>query len=159
MYKMIGADGREYGPVTAEQLRQWIVQGSADAQTRVQGEGSPDWKPLSAFPEFAAALAGSRAAPPIQGAAPTTAPIKVPNYLVQAILTTLCCCLPFGIVAIVFAAQVNPKAIAGDIDGATAVSKKAKMWCWIAFGVGLPIQILVIAAQVVSGLLSGFAQH
>ena len=37
------------------------------------------------------------------------APATIPNYLVQAILVTLCCCLPFGIVAIVYAAQVNSK--------------------------------------------------
>jgi len=37
----------------------------------------------------------------------------VPNYLVQAILCTICCCLPFGIVAIVYAAQVNGKVAGG----------------------------------------------
>ena len=52
MYKIIGADGREYGPVTAEQLRQWITEGRANAQTRVQAEGMNEWKPLSAFVEL-----------------------------------------------------------------------------------------------------------
>jgi uncharacterized membrane protein len=53
MYKIIGADGNEYGPVTADQLRQWIAEGRANAQTKVQAEGSTDWKPLMDFPEFA----------------------------------------------------------------------------------------------------------
>jgi hypothetical protein len=58
MYKIIGADQKEYGPVTAEQLRHWIAQGRANGQSRVQAEGSADWKPLSEFPEFAGALKG-----------------------------------------------------------------------------------------------------
>ena len=47
-----------------------------------------------------------------------TPPMVIPNYLVQAILVTVFCCLPFGIPAIVFAAQVNSKVAAGDIHGA-----------------------------------------
>ncbi len=61
-------------------------------------------------------------------------PTQVPNYLVQAILVTIFCCLPFGIVSIVFAAQVNGKVAAGDYAGATATSNKAKTWAWVSFG-------------------------
>ncbi|NIM07517.1 MAG: CD225/dispanin family protein [Armatimonadetes bacterium] len=68
----------------------------------------------------------------------------VPNYLVQAILVTLFCCLPFGIVAIVYAAQVNGKLSGGDIDGAMESSRKAKIWSWISFGVGLGIVMYII---------------
>ncbi|MCG3147628.1 MAG: hypothetical protein PCFJNLEI_01068 [Verrucomicrobiae bacterium] len=53
MYKIIGADGREYGPVTSEQVRQWVAEGRANGQTRVQAEGTTDWQPLAATPEFA----------------------------------------------------------------------------------------------------------
>lgn len=60
----------------------------------------------------------------------------VPNYLVQAILVTILCCLPFGIVAIVFAAQVNGRLAAGDIAGARRASANAKTWAWVSFGVG-----------------------
>jgi len=59
---------------------------------------------------------------------------SVPSYLAQAILVTLFCCLPFGIVAIVFAAQANGKLAAGDYAGAVDASNKARMWCWISFG-------------------------
>ena len=61
----------------------------------------------------------------------------VSNYLVQSILVTLFCCLPLGIVAIVFAAQVNGKLAGGDVAGAIDSSKKAKMFCWIALGLGI----------------------
>ena len=53
MYKIIGADGKEYGPVTTEQLRQWITEGRSNAQTQVQSEGGTEWKPLGTLPEFA----------------------------------------------------------------------------------------------------------
>jgi len=69
----------------------------------------------------------------------------VPNYLVQAILCTICCCLPFGIVAIVYAAQVNGKVAAGDMAGAEAASKNAKTWCWVAFGCGIAAWVISLA--------------
>ena len=52
MYRIIGADGNQYGPISADQLRQWIAEGRANAQTKVLAEGTMDWKPLSEFPEF-----------------------------------------------------------------------------------------------------------
>lgn len=52
MFKIIGADGREYGPVTGDQLRQWIREGRANAQSRVQPEGAADWITLGELPEF-----------------------------------------------------------------------------------------------------------
>jgi hypothetical protein len=58
------------------------------------------------------------------------------NYLVQAVLTSFCCCMPIGVVAIIYAAQVNSKLHTGDIAGAQAASSKAKMWSWIALGSG-----------------------
>ena len=55
-YKIIGGDRREYGPVNADELRQWINDGRLNAESQVQAGDGPDWKPLSAFPEFADAL-------------------------------------------------------------------------------------------------------
>jgi TM2 domain-containing membrane protein YozV len=54
MYKIIGVDGAEYGPVSAEVLRQWIQQGRVGLQTQARLEGSTEWKPLGSFPEFGA---------------------------------------------------------------------------------------------------------
>jgi len=64
MYKIIGGDGREYGPVTLDQIRDWIAQGRATALTQVQAEGSPDWKPLGAYPELAALCVRPPSSPP-----------------------------------------------------------------------------------------------
>ncbi len=54
------------------------------------------------------------------------------NNLVWAILTTVLCCLPFGIASIVFAAQVNTKWASGDVPGAHESSAKAKKWAMVA---------------------------
>lgn len=64
MYKIIGADQREYGPVSAEQLRQWVTEGRVNAQTKVRPEGETEWKPLSALAEFADTLRTTQAPPP-----------------------------------------------------------------------------------------------
>jgi t-SNARE complex subunit (syntaxin) len=77
-----------------------------------------------------------------------------PNYLVFAILTTIFCCQILGIVSIVFAAQVNSKWNAGDIQGALEASRNAKMWAWIAFGSGFIIAIVGILLAVF-GVLAG----
>ena len=53
---MIGKDGQQYGPVTTEQLRSWIAENRANAQTLVQPDGTQDWTPLGSLPEFAADL-------------------------------------------------------------------------------------------------------
>ena len=87
---------------------------------------------------------------------PPNPPPSVPNYLVQSILATLFCCLPFGIVAIVFAAQVNGKLQANDYPGALQASKSAKMWCWVAFGVGLVFIIGYTAFILIFGAASAF---
>jgi prepilin-type processing-associated H-X9-DG protein len=62
MYKIIGGDQKEYGPITAEQLREWIRADRANAQTRIQVEGRTDWQVLGELPEFADVVAASPAA-------------------------------------------------------------------------------------------------
>ena len=52
MYTIIGGDGREYGPVTADQVRSWIAGGRANLQTRIKAEGSIEWKTVADFPEI-----------------------------------------------------------------------------------------------------------
>lgn len=74
---------------------------------------------------------------------PSPAPgAQIPNYLWQSIVVTLCCCLPLGIVSIIFAAQVNSKLAQGDVAGARDASQKAKMFALIGFGVGLVVMII-----------------
>jgi hypothetical protein len=64
--------------------------------------------------------------------------------MIPAILSTIFCCVPLGVVSIVFAAQVNSKVASGDIAGAMESSKKAKMFMFIAIGGGLLVWICSI---------------
>lgn len=71
-------------------------------------------------------------------------PIRPKNWLVESILVTLLCCLPFGIVGIVNAANVNSRYDAGDFEGAERASKEAGRWAKIGFWVGLASVVLVL---------------
>jgi hypothetical protein len=86
--------------------------------------------------------------PPAPGA-----PTNVPNYLVPAILSVFCC-WPLAIVAIIFAAQVNGKVQSGDIAGAMDASKKAKMFSFIAIGIGLVVGV-IYALLTILGMAAG----
>jgi TM2 domain-containing membrane protein YozV len=61
MYKIIGTDGRPYGPVNVEQIQRWAAENRVNAQTLVQVEGALDWKPLASIPEL---VSGLKVAPP-----------------------------------------------------------------------------------------------
>jgi hypothetical protein len=58
MYKIIGADQKEYGPVSADQLRAWIAEGRVSLQTQVLPEGATEWKTVGDLSEFATATVG-----------------------------------------------------------------------------------------------------
>ena len=79
-----------------------------------------------------------------------TAP-QVPNNLVWAILTTLFCCLPAGIVSIVFAAQVDGKWNTGDYAGAQASSQKARTWAIVSAVIGLAFTLIYVVVLVSAG--------
>jgi len=64
-------------------------------------------------------------------------PPPVQNHLGFAIFVTLCCCLPLGVVSLIFAAQVNSKLAAGDVAGAQRSAQTARTWALIAFIAGL----------------------
>ncbi len=68
----------------------------------------------------------------------------VPNHLVWAILSTLFCCLPFGIVSIVFSTQVNTKQAQGDYAGAMDSSRKAKTWAIASAVSGIVLTVLLV---------------
>ena len=115
-------------------MRQWLTEGRVNQQTRVLAEGSTDWKALDEIAELVPTLPPG--VPPLSSIQ-FESPTHVPNHLTQAILVTLCCCLPFGIPAIVYASQVKTKLAHGDLAGAQESSRNAKLWCWISFGLGL----------------------
>lgn len=94
---------------------------------------------MSSLPPDASQEPGSLDPPPSPYTAPQSQLVtgKPENYLAWAILATLCCCLPAGIPAIVYAAQVDGKWAAGDHAGAQQSSENAKLWSLISLGLGV----------------------
>ena len=87
--------------------------------------------------------------------ASSATPASVPNYLIPSIIS-LFCCLPLGIVGVIFAAQVNGKVAAGDVQGAMDSSKKAKLFSYIGIGLGLAGIICYILMFVIFGGIAMF---
>ena len=80
------------------------------------------------------------------------------NWLVEAILVTLLCCLPFGVAGIIFASQVNTKVQAGDMAGAEKARAEAAKWTKIGFFCGIAVIVIYIIAVFLFGAtLFGFA--
>lgn len=81
-----------------------------------------------------------------------------PSNLVWAILTTILCCLPLGVVSIVYAARVESRWMQGDYQGARESSESAKkfaIYSAVAYGVALLVVIILAFAGVIGGVNSG----
>jgi TM2 domain-containing membrane protein YozV len=89
MYKIVGVNGQQYGPVGAEEIRRWIAENRVNAQTLVQTEARPDWMPLGSLPEFASELkpVPPTIAPPSPGA--SRASNKIPAGVCGILLGSL----------------------------------------------------------------------
>ena len=85
MYRIIGADGKEYGPISAEQLRQWLKEGRVNSQTQIKSTDATDWQMLTALPEFAVELAaGPSVLPPSLPAA--AVPLKTSGLAIASLV-------------------------------------------------------------------------
>lgn len=88
-----------------------------------------------------------------QGAAAPSARPSDNGPLIRAILVTLCCCLPCGVVGIVYACKAEGCAKAGDWAGMAQMRQRSKTWTLVGFIGGLIIQVLGVLAQVLVALL------
>lgn len=52
MYIILGADGKEYGPVSEAKIAEWFAGGRANLQTKARRSNEAEWKTLGDFPEF-----------------------------------------------------------------------------------------------------------
>jgi hypothetical protein len=166
MYYIIGADQKEYGPVTADEIRAWIAEGRANGQTLARLEGGP-WKPLSTFAEFLGSL----------GAAPPTAPVaplaqaafvaRAPETnsmavagLVMGIFSVtvglVCCGFVFNILGIIFSsiALSQIKRTPGQQTG-----RNLAIVGLVLSLLGLVFQIIIIIAFGAMGLLKEIMQQ
>jgi len=85
-------------------------------------------------------------------------PKQINNFLAPAIVVTVLCCLPFGIVGIVYAAQVNARAQGGDVAGAEDCARKAKIWTLWGLGIGLSFWILYGGLMLIGVVAGSMAQ-
>lgn len=131
-------NGQQVGPVSFEHLKELVSSGQVSRRDKVWREGMSDWVSAGDVPELVAGMAAPAPPPPVGATTPGYTPGWTPpassrapqleSYLVHSILATVMCCLPFGIIGIVFASQVNTKLAAGDYEGAKKASEAAKLW-------------------------------
>jgi len=162
MYKIIGADGKEYGPITVDQLKQWIAEGRANAQTKVLADGATEWKTLAEIPELASALPVSPLpllSPSFEsGAASPSGQIRGPAIflLVLAILDVLASLMGISFVAL---NQTLPMFFHMPAEGLELQQKISLLFSLPAYIVGAVIALVrVIGALKMMKLQShGFA--
>jgi hypothetical protein len=95
MYFLIGGDGREYGPFTAEQIREWVAQGRANAHSQIRRDGDSTWQALRDVVEFSDAV--STPLPPPGGAPPPlSAETIAAGYLEKATPIDIASCISRG---------------------------------------------------------------
>ncbi len=153
-YYVIGPDRRRYGPLTLETLQEWRRDRRIGSASPVCLAGDEAWRTLRDFPEVYAAPAPLP--PPVPSAQlPPTLPtqsfraaeLEIPNHAIAAVVLTLVGCLPLGMAAIYYSQRVGPLARKGDIEGAWRASRRARVWCWIAFLLGFPAWVLGTVAM------------
>ena len=146
------------GPVSEDIFRAKIADGTIGPDTLVWHDGITEWQPLSvAAPSYV----GGGQPPPLpsmpaanRASAAPISPGTVPNHLVGAILVTVCCCMPLGVVSILYAAKVNGLLAAGKLKDAQDASKNASTWMWVAFGIGIVSNLIWIIFAIVLPVLA-----
>ncbi len=102
MYRIIGVDGKEYGPVSFDELRRWIAEGRANGQTPIREEGGGEWRPLREFPAFGPELeSGPRRHAPVFSSSAGLATERTGGASGLATAGLVCgifglCCCPCG---------------------------------------------------------------
>ena len=152
----LNAQNEQRGPVAAEDL----VKNGVTKNTLVWKEGMEQWQPAGNVPELSELFAGPATPPPPGTNGPKQTPPPSPgtggrteiiqgipetkpdNLLVWSILTTVLCCLPTGIVAIVYSAKVDGLWNSGQREEAMKAAKTAKTWCFVSLGAGLLFYIV-----------------
>ena len=156
MYRIIGVDQKEYGPVGADELRRWVTERRLNGSTLIRAEGTSDWKPLSLFPEFSSTLASLNPAPFSPSAAMPSVEQRSNSMattgLVFSCFSLICCgCSPAAILGIVFSAIGLSQASADP-----AQSGKGVAIAGIAIGIiSLLGNIFAIALGAFGGLIEG----
>jgi len=140
-YYYVQGDER-LGPFNADELKNKEI----TQNTLIWTEGDSGWVPAIEVAELKPLF--KHIPPPINQRPPIT-------WLVESILVTLFCCLPFGIAGIVNASKVESRHYAGDIEGANRASADAKKWTMISFWIGIAVGVLYFII-IMAGAASGY---
>lgn len=152
-YYYLNESGQQMPPVDFEALKNVGLR----PDTYVWYEGLDDWKPSSTLPELSEIIAAIPPTPPVNVAFENTPnppeaphPYDAPSsYLWLGILTTILCCLPFGIVSIIYACKVDSRWLMGDYDEAYSASRKARNW-GIASAVTSIVLIIIYVIAIIA---------
>jgi hypothetical protein len=109
-YYIIGADGKQYGPVSGEDLRSWITDGRASGQSQAAAEGATAWQPLSTLPEFADLFAHQA---PLPGGGHVSGGREAALQAVKAPAIALTVTAIIGLVLVTIGLVVNCLSLAG----------------------------------------------
>lgn len=154
----IAENGQQVGPMEEKEL----LSHGMTVNTLVWHEGMPEWLPAGKIPELAYMFSGEAApvqpqtppqqpqyqqVPPQYGSQPQQPATMPKTWLVESILVTLFCCLPFGIVGIVKASKVSSMFNMGNYAGAQQASADAKKWTMLGFWIGLAIMVIYYACM------------
>lgn len=151
-YFYINSAQQQLGPCSIEELRSAGI----TPETMVWCEGMADWqkagmiyelKPLFVIPP---SQVGPSVPPSLQELPP-----RPNNNLWIGIVSTICCCLPLGILSIIFASKVDSCYNRGEYQEAEKNAKNAKTYGLIGMALGLVGSILYIIFVTVTGVLSG----
>jgi hypothetical protein len=115
MYRVIGNDGKTYGPVNAETIREWLAAGRLESRSAVLPNGAAEWTYLGLLPEFARESSGNPPliAPPKP--AKRTNSFATAGFICGLISLTCCCGCPFNILGLVFSIIALVQ-IGGQVD-------------------------------------------
>jgi len=157
MQKYFYSDGtNSYGPFTLEELTEKNI----TRETMVWFQELGEWKPAGSVPELSEMfvltpppVAKPVAQNPFQDNFNHHVPPK--NYLLESILVTLFCCLPFGIAGIVNASKVESLHYSGDVVGAKRAADEAKKWTMIGLFSGIAVIIIYFGFIFISFAVRG----
>lgn len=145
-------NNQRLGPLPVEELKNLNIQ----RDTLVWHEGLRDWSRAASLPELSDIVPAPAPIPPIpwrnglqetpepHGANRQAEPLP-PTYLAWNIVVMICCCIPTGLVGLIYSTMVQPRYMRGDYDGARKASQNAEIWLIVTIVAGLislPFQII-----------------
>lgn len=161
MFTIIGGDGREYGPVTAEQVRTWIRAGRANLATKARRAGSEEWLTLGDFTEFnpqaLPPVIAAEAPPEPFDAVPDVSPVeaagrgaRIGAALFNAVFYFLCT-IPGSLKISRKLVEAYPEIAKGtmpplgDID--LTLVMEGVLWVWAGLGAGILLQAVLLTVR------------